>query len=257
MLDRTHLDQLEKQYRELAKRIRSNNFPCVRPEYALTLAHSFRIAHCSGIDRITIVELGVAGGRGLEDLCHISEQYRDMFGIDYDVVGFDIATGMPDSIDYRDHPEIWHPGQFNVSSETDNLRERIEARGAQLIIGNVAETIPKFVSEFGDRVLGFVSIDLDHYSGTKNSMPLLDMPAKNYLPAVPIYVDDMNTGITYNPWCGEHAAINEFNQSHTNRKIEEKHVLWGIQNFHVLHLFDHPIRTGTVTPPHPLDYGPF
>ena len=256
MLDREYLDQLEQQYIELAWRIRNNEFSCVRAEYALTLAHSFRIAHCAGVNKITIIELGVAGGRGLEDLCHIAEQYREMFNIDFEVVGFDIATGMPNAIDYRDHPEIWHPGQFDVHSETDDLRQRIEARGAQLIIGNVAETIPKFISEFNG-VIGFVSIDLDHYSGTRDSMPLFNMPPENYLPAVPVYVDDMNTGITYNPWCGEHAAIEEYNQANTLRKIEEKHVLWGIQNFHVLHLFDHPARTGAKKIPYPLDYGPF
>ena len=88
-------------------------------------------------------------------------------------------------------------------------------------------------------------------------MPLFDMPAENYLPAVPVFVDDMNTGITYNPWCGEAAAVSEYNQEHEHRKIEEKHVLWGIQNFHVLHLFDHPMRSGAVKPVHSLDYGPF
>ena len=257
MHDRDHLNKMERQYIALGQRIRNNDFPCLRAEYALTLAHSVRIAQCSGVDRITVVELGVAGGRGLEDLCHISELYHKMFGIEFDIVGFDIASGMPNAIDYRDHPEIWHPGQFDVRSETGDLRQRLEARGAQLIVGNVAETIPEFVANFGDRVLGFVSIDLDHYSGTRDSMPLFNMPPENYLPAVPVYVDDMNTGITYNPWCGEHAAIQEYNQANSLRKFEEKHVLWGIQNFHILHLFDHPVRTGTKKIPYPLEYGPF
>ena len=257
MLDRPWLNQTEVQFQALARRIRNGKFPCRRNEYALTLAHSFRIAVCAGVDRITIIELGVAGGNGLEDLCHIAEQYREMFGVDFDVVGFDAGSGMPAAVDYRDHPEIWHSGQFDVHGETDNLTQRLEARGARLIIGNVADTVPKFIAEFGNRVLGFVSIDLDQYTGTKASMPLFDMPAENYLPAVPVFVDDMNTGITYNPWCGEAAAVSEYNQEHEHRKIEEKHVLWGIQNFHVLHLFDHPMRSGAVKPVHSLDYGPF
>lgn len=253
MLDR---DAVERQYVSLGKQIRSGQFPCVRPEYALALAHSVRIAQCAGIDRITVVELGVAGGRGLVDLCDTADVYSRMFNIEFDIVGFDIASGMPDAIDYRDHPEIWYPGQFDVRGETNDIHERLAGR-AQLIVGNVSETVPEFVAGFGNSVLGFVSIDLDHYSATKNSMALFDMPAENYLPAVPVFVDDINTAITYNPWQGEALAINEFNNTHLLRKIEEKHQVWQQTNFHVLHLFDHPMRTGAVKMPYPLDYGPF
>lgn len=253
MLDR---DAVEQQYVRLGRQIREGMFPCVRQEYALTLAHSVRLAQCSGIDRITAIELGVAGGRSLLDLCDIADRYTRIFGVKIDIVGFDIAYGMPSAADYRDHPEVWHTGQFDVHSETEELKKKLNGR-AELIIGNVSETIPEFIAGFGNRVLGFVAVDLDQYSGTRDSLPLFKMPAENYLPAVPMYVDDMNTGITYNPWCGEALAIREFNELNTKRKIEEKHVLWGIQNFHVLHLFDHPMRTGAVQPPYALDYGPF
>jgi hypothetical protein len=163
---------------------------------------------------------------------------------------------MPTAVDYRDHPEIWNPGQFDVRGESDDINLRLAGR-AQLIVGDVAETVPEFVANFGNRVLGFVSIDVDHYSATKNSMSLFEMPSERYLPAVPVYVDDANTSITYNPWSGEALAINEFNQLHTNRKIEEKHTVWQQTNFHVLHLFDHPMRSGATKIPFPLDYGPF
>lgn len=249
-------DEIEKKYVTLGKQIRDGLFTCVRQEYALTLAHSVRLAQCAGIDRITAIELGVAGGRSLLDLCNTAVRFTKFSGVKIDIVGFDIATGMPTAIDYRDHPEVWHTGQFDVHNETEELRKRLDGR-AELIIGNVSETIPEFIAGFGDRVLGFIAVDLDQYSGTRDSLPLFEMPAENYLPAVPMYVDDINVGITYNPWCGEALAISEFNEKHSQRKIEEKHVLWGIQNFHVMHLFDHPMRCGEVKPPHPLDYGPF
>lgn len=250
------LDRVEQQYVNLGRQIRNGMFYCVRPEYALTLAHSVRLAQCAGVDRITAIELGVAGGRSLVDLCDIADRYTKIFGVKIDVVGFDIATGMPSAVDHRDHPEVWYTGQFDVHNKTAELEKTLNGR-AELIIGNVSETIPKFIAEFGNRTLGFVSIDLDQYSGTRDSLSLFNMPAENYLPAVPIYVDDIHTGITYNPWAGEALAIREFNELNTKRKIEEKHVLWRVHNFHVLHLFDHPMRTGAVKPPYPLDYGPF
>jgi hypothetical protein len=83
-------------------------------------------------------------------------------------------------------------------------------------------------------------------------MPLFEMSAENYLPALPVYVDNINTILSYNQWCGEALALAEFNQSHNHRKFVENHRSWGIDNLYTFHVFDHPFRLGLKTPPNPL-----
>lgn len=240
---------LEKKFDDFATVARSGKFN--KTPYALSLAHGVWQAIACGYKKITAIELGVAGGNGLRDLCVISDYLEKEFEIQIEVIGFDTGVGLPELHDYRDHPEIWHQGEFSMGNSIDNLPNR-----AQLILGNVQDTIPLFASEFKD-IIGFVSIDLDLYSSTVSAMPLFEMPAKRYLPATPIYVDDINVSITYNPWCGESLALREFNDSHELRKFEEKSYIWRIPNFHVLHILDHPIRNGVEKPLHPLTMQPF
>jgi len=246
-------NDLEQQFKEIAHNIREGKLDLGRRVYALTLAHSFYQALLCGYRKFTAVELGVATGNGLLDLCRATEYYSNRFDITVDIVGFDTGTGLPAIQDFRDHPEIWKSGDYSLGR--GNLHNRLPAN-AQLILGNVADTVPRFCQQFQNSRLGFVSIDLDLYSSTVSAMPLFEMSADQYLPAVPVYVDDMNNSITYNPWCGESLAIRNFNNRHELRKFEEKSAKWQIDNFHVLHVMDHPYRNGTIHPPNSLAIGP-
>ena len=238
---------LEEQFNSFGAQARDGKFG--RAEYALSLAHGVYIALNCGYKKITAIELGVAGGNGLRDLCLIADNLESKFDLEIDVIGFDTGTGLPELKDYRDHPEMWHQGEFCVTDI--NLPPR-----ARLILGDVANTVPEFVQTFNG-ILGFVSIDLDLYSSTVSAMPLFELHARNYLPVMPVYVDDMNVCIGYNPWCGEELALSEFNDLHKLRKFEQKSDIWRIQNFHVFHVFDHPIRTGAEKPLRPLTNQPF
>jgi hypothetical protein len=248
------LTPLENQFREIASEIRDAKLNLGRQAYSLTLAHSVYQAVLCGYSKITAIELGVATGNGLRDLCLAADYFSTKFNIDIDVFGFDTGVGLPPLQDYRDHPEIWNHNDYSMGR--CNLQNQLPTN-AKLILGDVANTIPKFCQEFRDSRIGFVSIDLDLYSSTVSAMPLFEMLADLYLPALPVYVDDVHNSITYNPWCGESLAIREFNASHILRKFDEKDSRWRIQNFYVLHVMDHPFRNGTIHPPTSLSIGPF
>jgi hypothetical protein len=120
---------------------------------------------------------------------------------------------------------------------------------SELIIGDVADTLPTFVASFDQREskLGFVSLDLDYYSSSLACLPIFEMDPAIYIPAVPMYVDDMSWHITYSEYAGVQLAMKEFNQAHELRKIEAK-PNFNIDNFHVCQVFDHPMRTGALKP---------
>src|ERR1700760_3430262 len=73
----------------------------VRQQYAFPILYAADAAKKYGYKSITIVELGVAGGAGLMNMCRIAEQTRAATGIDIRVAGFDTGKGMPPAVDYR------------------------------------------------------------------------------------------------------------------------------------------------------------
>ena len=241
------------QLKLLANNLRNGSVNLGKLNYALSLIHSVDQALMCGIGKITIIELGVGGGTGLLTLSKSAECLSSMFGIEFEIYGFDTGNGMPPSVDYRDHPELWKEGDFKMPRD---LPIKLPPN-VKLMLGNIKETIPNFVKDYSGSPIGFVAIDVDYYSSTVNSMPLFEMPEINYLPAMPVYVDDVNTILSYSPWTGEALALSEFNQTHELRKFEEKHRCWGIDNFYVFHVFDHPIRTGTTKPKEPLNLYPY
>lgn len=237
-------------FQDIARRIRSGALTLGRGQYSLTLTHGVMQAiHC-GYHKIYAVELGVAWGHGLLELCQAAEFFRQETGLDIRVYGIDNATGLPNVEGFRDHPEIWQRGQFNMG-DPNQLRARLPSF-AKLLIGDVGDVIEELFQDSEGYRLAFASIDVDYYSSTKRLMPIFQADADRYLPATPLYVDDVQVLITYNEWCGEAAAISEFNQENDLRKIDYK-PHFHIQNFHVLHVLDHPIRTGTVAPRFPLE----
>jgi hypothetical protein len=251
-MDWLSLDQpaLMKKFQEIGQRIRKGELEIGRHHYALSLAHGVMQAIMCGYHRISAVELGVAHGGGLFDLCKAAAFFRDECQIDIQVWGIDNAAGLPPLTSYKDHPEIWHPEQFKMQSP-DKITEKLPAF-AHLLIGDVGDMVQQFFHEsYGSR-LGFVSIDLDYYSSTKRALPLLAGDPNAYIPIVPVYVDDVNVLLSYNTWCGEAAAIAEFNQQQEFRKIEPK-PNFRIHNFHVCHVFDHPIRSGAIKPRLPFE----
>ena len=243
-------------FRDLGQKIRSRAVKFGRRTYSLALAHGvWQAMHCN-YDRLAVVELGVFRGDGLLSLVKAAEFFREEFGFDIRVYGFDSASGLPPMTgDHRDHPELFQPGGFKMPDQ-QALRASLP-EWCELIIGDVGETIPAFLQRLEDRRLVFVAFDLDLYSSTVRALPLLAGESTHYLPALPLYFDDTNSGISHCDWAGERLAALEFNEAHTMRKISwPLESLYRIRNFYVLQVLDHPIRQGKVKPRYGFHLGP-
>jgi hypothetical protein len=218
-----------------------------RPYYGYCLYQAANEAKKLGIKRISTMEFGVAGGHGLINLERHAEQISRITGIGIDIYGFDIETGLPASSDYRDLPYIWQKGFYKM--DVPVLKRRIKT-STQLVIGDVAKTVPKFIKRKIEPI-GFITFDLDFYSSTKEAFLLLKANQTKLLPRVFLYFDDIvgNDEEIHSEYAGELLAISEFNKGFRNRKIAKinslfhKRVIkstWSDMIF-VLHTFDHPL----------------
>ncbi len=226
----------------------------VRQQHAFCLLEAADIAVKRGIPRLTAVEFGVANGTGLMNICRIAERVTRETGVEFDVVGFDTGAGMPPPVDYRDHPDLYAEGDFPLQ-DSGQLRRRLPAN-ARILLGEVAATVPEFLQS-NPAPIGFVSIDLDYYSSTKDALRLLAAEDPSlYLPTTLMYVDDIQFR-EHNAFCGELLAVNEFNQEPHLRRITPYNflrkrriftrALWVDQVF-VAHILDHPARSVAAEP---------
>ena len=188
-----------------------------RPQYAYGVYWAAYLASCIGVPRITAIELGVAGGRGLVALEAACAEIGTFLGVKIDVVGFDAGEGLPPPVDYRDLPHVWNAGYYKMDQAA--LRARLQS--AKLVIGDVGVTVKHWLQDSIESPLGFVAFDLDYYSSTKAALALLDGPESTHLPRVHCYFDDLAAGdqSCMNRYVGEYLAIDEFNAAHQDRKI--------------------------------------
>ncbi len=221
--------------------------------YAYGVYWSSVFAARLGIPRITVIEFGVAGGRGLMALEAISEEISADVGVGIDVVGFDAGSGMPEPADYRDLPHIWAKGFYKM--DVEKLQKKLKT--AQLVLGDVRETLPLWLSSLSSPI-GFVAFDLDYYSSTKAALQIFDGPPSTHLPRVPCYFDDVcctNIGFM-NRYVGELLAIQEFNDEHDKQKVCQIEQLrltrprwehWQ-ERMYAFHNFSHELYTRNVIP---------
>lgn len=224
------------------------------PPYAYGVYFAAQLASNLGIRRISALELGVAGGRGLLALEKIASEVERRFGVGIDVVGFDTGEGMPDGVDYRDMQHVWRGGFYQM--DADKLRKRLTR--AKLILGDVAHTAREWLDSAGVAPIGFVAFDLDYYSSTAKALRLFEGTATTHLPRVHCYFDDI-AGPEFacmNDYVGELLAIGEFNAGHATRKIcqirnlrcaRKRDENWYAQ-IYAFHDFEHPLYTVNVAP---------
>jgi hypothetical protein len=227
-------------------RLIKNNKGTLRPHYTWGVLHSAYLAKKLGINRITVIEFGVAGGNGLMALEKAAIQIEAIMGIGIDVYGFDSGRGLPGPSDYRDLPHLFAEGAYPI--DLDKLKSSLTK--AEVIIGLVEETIPEFISG-GPAPVGFISFDLDYYSSTKAALQLLESDYVYLMPRIHCYFDDI-TGFSHSDFTGERLAISEFNQSHAMQKISPiyclryyvpqryRETLWP-EKFFMAHFYDHPL----------------
>lgn len=219
----------------------------VRQNHAFGLLKAADQAREFGIRRIAAVEFGVAQGAGIMNLCEIARRVSRATGVEIDIIGFDTGTGMPPPRDHRDHPEVYAAGDFPMPN-----REELVGRlppNARIYFGDVGKTVPQFLAECKG-VVGFVSFDVDYYWSTLEALKLFEGDAATYLPKVICYFDDVMFD-WHNEFCGELAAIADFNRGHPLRKISRYNYLekerifirakW-LGGMFILHVLDHSLR---------------
>ena len=136
-----------------------------RPNYAYGVFRAADLAKRLGCRGISVIELGVAGGRGRIALEALADEISRHFELEIDVVGFDSGKGMPPPHDYRDLPHVWGEGFYLMDERL--LRSRL--RRASLVLGDIAETATAFLGAIRHPI-GFVSFDLDYYSSDEERL---------------------------------------------------------------------------------------
>ncbi|MEZ0115622.1 hypothetical protein ABH920_009663 [Catenulispora sp. EB89] len=124
-----------------------------------------------------IMEFGVLHGRHLATLAAlrgIHEPYNSFRRI----IGFDTFTGFPDVADIDRVSPSATPGRFAVpADEVEHLREVLAAHEAGdpiphvqrtfVVQGDVRETVPRYLEENPETVIGMAFFDLDLYAPTR------------------------------------------------------------------------------------------
>lgn len=221
----------------------------VRPQHAFSILKAADHAKRIGIQTVSLLEFGVATGAGLLNIAEIANRITKETGVKFKIYGFDTGHGMPPAKDYRDHPELYQAGDYNMDVEAlqNNLPPNV-----QLILGNIDKTVHGFLKALSpEEPIGFISVDLDYYSSSKSALQVLNGDPAQYLPITFMYFDDIFME-PHNNYCGELLAINEFNTEYKFRKIEYHRFLesqrifrkarW-IKQIYYLHVLDHSTRS--------------
>lgn len=217
------------------------------PSYGYCTWHIAKLAKHLGIECVSLIEFGVAGGRGLCDLEYHASKIQEITGVKFQIYGFDTGSGLPEIKDYRDMPHLFQKGSFQM--DKDKLLSRLKL--AKLIEGDVKMTIETFFAEHSPSPIGFISFDLDLYSSTVDAFRIFDADISHFLPRVACHFDDIIGGIDrgHNQYTGELLAINEFNAAHDKIKICK---VEGLRHFtaifrpwhdkiYLTHFFDHSL----------------
>lgn len=213
--------------------------------YSYCAARAANLAFSLGYKEVSILEFGVAGGNGLVALEAIKEIIERYLPIKIRLFGFDIGSGLPMAVDYRDLPYHWQSGFY----EMDVKLLRSQLKTAELVLGPISETIPTFISRPNvDAPIGMISFDLDYYSSTVDAFRIFRIDLAAILPRVMCYMDDViGTTECYSDFTGERLAIAEFNQQNTAQKIspcydfEDFAIERWQQKIMIYHDFTHPL----------------
>jgi hypothetical protein len=217
-----------------------------RRNYAFGILNAADMAKALGVKKLAAIEFGVGNGGGLLSMCRIASAVQEITGVEIEVVGFDSGVGMPAPVDYRDHCEDYHTGDFRM--DVEKVKSALPANG-QLVLGDIATTVPAFLAAY-EGTIGFMAVDVDYYSSSVAVLQILDGRPDQYLPVLPVYFDDV-LHMTHNPWCGELLAIADSNEKRPMRKLAPftnlrqmrviKDAQW-IRQMYALHVLDHAIR---------------
>lgn len=228
-------------------RVRFGIWP--RPHYAYGVNFAADLAKKLGLREVSVIEFGVAGGNGLLALEECAARIGDYHGVKVHTWGFDAGVGLPMAMDYRDFPSLWEQGDYVM--DVAALKARLCS--AQLLLGNVAETIPEFLKRADVPPIGFISFDLDYYSSTAAAFKIFEGAQSSRLPRACCYFDDIvwPEAACHSDYTGELLAIAEYNASHETCKVAKvanfqwtrPHAAQWNEQIYVHHDFTHPLYT--------------
>lgn len=224
------------------------------PPYAYMMYHAAMQAIALGIKKISVIEFGVAGGNSLICMENHAMELSELFDIEFEVYGFDTAGGLPELEGYKDIMHQWKAGHFPM--DVEKLKSRLKM--AQLVLGNVKDTVPEFMEKYNPAPIGAISFDVDLYSSTRDALKIFDAVQDHCLPRVRCYFDDIvGTEISLsNEYMGEKLAINEYNDAHPEQKVTPVYYLRGkkiqrkwYRKCYAHHNFAHPRYTDFIAKP--------
>ena len=216
-----------------------------RPAYGYGMMRAAEMASRLGYKELSVIEFGVAGGNGLLAMEQAAQLIEARLPVRIRIWGFDLGSGLPSPIDYRDLPYHWQPSFYRM--DVAALRQRLTR--AELALGNVADTVPQFLSrsELIAAPLGFIAFDLDYYSSTKAAFSIFDIDPPSILPRVFCYFDDIaGEAECYSERTGVRLAIAEYNAAEEQRMIDRCHDFEALpierwqDKIYIRHDFSHP-----------------
>lgn len=250
-LDPRHYEKDDFAYRWMGavlSRMQFEHKGVLRSYHTWGILNAAHLAKALGISRISVIEFGVAGGKGLVSMEVAAGRIEKLLGVGIDIYGFDTGHGLPKPQDYRDCPNLWQEHAFPM----DVQKLKACLKKAQLVLGLIEDTVPRFLESLPAPV-GFVSFDVDYYSSTVQAMKVLEAGYDRLLPRVHCYLDDILC-FTHSEFTGELLAVTEFNAKHPMRKIAP---IYGLRHFlppdralapwvdtsFMAHFYDHPLYT--------------
>lgn len=215
-----------------------------RPHYIWGTLQGIALGKVLGIDRLSVIEVGVAGGAGLLALERVVELCEELVSVKIEIYGFDTGAGMPKPKDYRDMPYKWSEGYYPCDmTELSNRLRRSELR-----VGLLKDTMPAFVAQRHAPV-AFVGFDVCMYSATRDALLVFESAHASLIPRVPCSFRSA-IGKDMSEYGGELLAIAEFNRSNAMRKLSPirgvqyfvpaRYRWWWVDMLYSLHIFDHP-----------------
>jgi len=189
-------------------------FKTFRPYYETILLESVLEAKELGYKKVSVLELGVAGGNGIITLEKYKKKIEKLTNIQIEIYGFDTGDGLPQIDNRYDLPFIWSTGDYK--NDKQELEKRITSK---IFYGDIKDTFEDFIKTDPEKIVS-IFIDLDLYTSTKKFLNQLQK-FKHYLsPRVYCYFDDVFHPSHYiNEHNGELLAIKEFNDENTDIKI--------------------------------------
>ena len=192
----------------------SLKFKTFKPHYESILYEGCLEAKKLGINQVSVIELGVAGGAGIISLEKYKKKIERVLDINIDVYGFDTGSGLPKIEVDEDLPFFWRKGLYKIDKVA--LDKKINSK---IFYGDVKNTVDDFI-KINKNNICCIFFDLDLYTSTINFLNQIPKIKDHLLPRVLCYFDDVYVFENYiNQFNGVFKAIDEFNTNFSEFKL--------------------------------------